>query len=64
VQKIRLLLDELTVESFTTDHLSTKKGTVQARSSDGYMGACTVSESADPMCFCQNEFHSEDTRCC
>jgi hypothetical protein len=53
VQKIRLVLDELTVESFATVDLSTEKGTVQALSSDGYMGACTPSESAGDGCFCQ-----------
>jgi len=63
VQKIRLVLDELTVESFTTDPFSTEKGTVQARSSDGYMGACTASESADPMCFCLPDFDPETTDC-
>jgi hypothetical protein len=51
VQKIRLVLDELTVESFATGQLSTQKGTVQARSSEGYVGACTANESANPFCY-------------
>lgn len=51
MQKIRLVLDALTVESFSTGQLNTEKGTVQARSSEGYMGACTANESADPLCY-------------
>jgi hypothetical protein len=52
VKKVRLVLDELAVESFSTEEQSMERGTVKARSSDGYMGACTPSESADPGCFC------------
>ena len=63
MQKIRLVLHELTVESFTTEHLSTRKGTVHARSSDGYMGACTPSESEDPLCFCLPDFNPETKGC-
>jgi len=63
MKKIRLRLDALAVETFTTEQLSTAKGTVHARSSEGYMGECTNTESADPLCFCLPQLVPDSQGC-
>ena len=63
MQKIRLALEKLTVESFSTDPLSAEKGTVRAHSSDGYMGLCTGTDSAGPGCNCPQEFGTDRAPC-
>jgi hypothetical protein len=63
MKKIRLELDALAVDSFSTEEASTAEGTVHARSSDGYMGACTPSESNGPGCFCLPDFNPGSQGC-
>lgn len=58
MKKLRLVLDELRVQSFATQQqVSKARGTVHGRDSEGYMGACTASGSAGPPCFCLEDFN-------